>query len=104
MSSTTPTSQIERKKKHLEWRLAHRGTHTELTHHDLRLILANELLVLRAVANRSKAEGDPFSKDMLADIKMGLVTFARRVEDVRKNGIEKVYAQNYPKKENKSET
>lgn len=72
-----------------------RGTHIELTDTHLRLILANELLVLRSIAKNCAKKGYPMSTDYLFAVQVGLDTFARRVEDVEKNGMQVTYKQNY---------
>jgi hypothetical protein len=69
-----------------------RGTHTELNDAKLRLILANELLVLRAAMRRG---GQSMDSDFVYGVRTGLDTAFRRVEDVNKHGLETVYKQNY---------
>ncbi len=78
-----------------------RGTHTELTDPELRLILANEILVLRFQMKRMAKMKLPMSKDTYSSIVMGLDTALRRVQDVREHGMENVYRQFYPEKEKK---
>ena len=98
MHAIKTISQTEEKRRTV------RGTHTELTDHHLRLILANELLVLRRVMHRAANKGHPFQSDFSYGTRVGLDTFARRFEGVEKYGMEKGYAQNYPQKEDKSDT
>ncbi len=71
-----------------------RGTHTELTDPKLRLILANELLVLRFQIKR----GMKMTRDDLWLITIGLDTALRRVQDVNEHGMENIYRQFYPEK------
>ena len=77
------------------WRLAYPHTHPELRDSLLRSILANELLVLRRRMQEMKANDYPMDKDTAYGIRLGLETFARRVQDVGKKGIETVYAENF---------
>jgi hypothetical protein len=44
-----------------------------------------------------KAGGYPMDKTMAYSIRLGLETFARRVQDVEKHGLETVYAENFKK-------
>jgi hypothetical protein len=69
-----------------------RGTHAELTDPALRLILANELLVLRAAMRRG---GQSMDNDFVYGVRTGLDTFARRMQDVNERGLKAVYWQNY---------
>jgi ribosome biogenesis protein Nip4 len=69
-----------------------RGTHTELTNPTLRLILANELLVLRAAM---RVGGQSMDSDFVYGVRTGLDTFARRLEDIQERGVRIVYTQNY---------
>jgi hypothetical protein len=75
-----------------------RGTHTELTDPVLRLILANELLVLRAQNKLLKLKNMAMTREELWFVVMGLDTALRRVQDVNEHGIENVYRQFYPEK------
>lgn len=72
-----------------------RGTHSELTDPTLRLILANELLVLRFQQRQMRNKIAQLSADDLWLIRIGLDTALRRVQDVREYGMEEVYKQNY---------
>jgi hypothetical protein len=63
-------------------------THPELVDKFLRDVLANELLVLR----RSGASMD---SEMVNGIRAGLDTFARRMQDIKRHGLQVVYSQNY---------
>src|SRR6266540_2722660 len=67
----------------------------------IRLILANEILVLRFQMKRMAKMKLPMSKDTYSSIVMGLDTALRRVQDVREHGMENVYRQFYPEKEKK---
>jgi hypothetical protein len=78
-----------------------RGTHSELTDPALRLILANELLVLRAQNKLLKPKNMAMTREQLWFVVMGLDTALRRVQDVREHGMENVYRQFYPEKEKK---
>ena len=78
-----------------------RGTHAELTDPALRLILANELLVLRAQNKLLKLKNIAMTREELWFVVMGLDTALRRVQDVNEHGIENVYRQFYPEKEQK---
>jgi hypothetical protein len=61
-------------------------THPELVDPFLRRVLANELLVLR------RARMD---RDDERNIQVGLDTFARRIQDIQRHGLEAVYQQNF---------
>ena len=82
-------------------RRAVRGTHTELTDPVLRLILANELLVLRAQNKLLKPKNMAMTREQLWFVVTGLDTALRRVQDVNEHGMENVYRQFYPEKEKK---
>ena len=82
-------------------RLAVRGTHTELTDPVLRLILANELLVLRAQNKLLKPKNMAMTREQLWFVVTGLDTALRRVQDVNEHGIENVYRQFYPEEKKK---
>ena len=77
------------------WRLAYPHTHPELRDPHLRSILANELWVLRRRMQEMKSGGYPMDKDTAYGIRLGLETFARRVQEVAKQGMETVYAENF---------
>jgi alpha-amylase/alpha-mannosidase (GH57 family) len=72
-----------------------------LTDPVLRLILANELLVLRAQNKLLKLKNMAMTREELWFVVMGLDTALRRVQDVNEHGIENVYRQFYPEKEQK---
>jgi len=78
-----------------------RGTHTELTDPVLRLILANELLVLRAQNKLLKPKNMAMTREQLWFVVTGLDTALRRVQDVNEHGIENVYRQFYPEEKKK---
>jgi hypothetical protein len=82
-------------------RRAVRGTHTELTDPVLRLILANELLVLRAQNKLLKPKNMAMTREQLWFVVTGLDTALRRVQDVNEHGIENVYRQFYPEEKKK---
>lgn len=79
-------------------RVLHKGTHSELTDPKLRLILANEILVLRFQRKRLAEINLPMSKDVYSLILTGLDTALRRVQEVNEHGMENVYRQFYPEK------
>ena len=76
----------------LAWRLTYPHTHPELRDPHLRSILANELWVLR---RRMKEIGVSMTSESVGNIRMGLETFARRVEAVQKHGLKTIYAENF---------
>lgn len=79
-------------KKLMDFYAQSKHTHPELTDPHLRTIFANELIVLR----RSMRQIDePMKSEWIAGIRMGLETAFRRVQDVEKSSIQKVYWQNY---------
>lgn len=84
----------ERKEAHWRWRLAHPHAHPELQDPELRSVLANELLILRRRMREAKTS---MNSDLVHGIRMGLETFARRVQDVRAHGVKTVYAENFAK-------
>jgi hypothetical protein len=67
-------------------------THQELTDPQLRAVLARELLVLRASMRRIR---ESMSSDFAYGVRTGLDTFARRMQDVNKRGLESVYQDGY---------
>jgi hypothetical protein len=73
-----------------------RHTHSEITDPHLRLMLANELLVLRFAIKRVVERGGTMDGMYVSGVRVGLDTFARRIEDVEKHGMKVVYRQNYP--------
>ena len=91
----------ELKKVKFQVKRAVRGTHTELTDPVLRLILANELLVLRAQNKLLKAKNMAMKREELWFVVMGLDTALRRVQDVNEHGVENVYRQFYPEEKKK---
>lgn len=66
-------------------------THPEITSPHLRAVLANELLVLRA---SMRAINEPLTGDYAYGVRTGLDTFARRLQDIERRGLELVYRQN----------
>ena len=76
----------------LAWRLTYPHTYPELRDPHLRSILANELWVLR---RRMKEIGVSMTSESVGNIRMGLETFARRVEAVQKHGLKTIYAENF---------
>lgn len=73
-----------------------RHTHSEIQDPHLRLILANELLVLRFATRRAAERGLPMNEMYLLGARVGLDTFARRIEEVKEHGMKVAYRQNYP--------
>jgi hypothetical protein len=67
-------------------------THPELVDSFLRSVLANELMVLR---RSMRSIGETLNSDSVSGIRTGLDTFARRLQDINKRGLEAVYKQNY---------
>ena len=67
-------------------------THGDLTDPHLRKVLASELLVLRA---SMRSAGESMNDDFTYGVRTGLDTFARRLQDINKRGLEVVYRQNY---------
>jgi hypothetical protein len=70
-------------------------THPEIKTPYLRLILANELLVLRSSIQSMRRSGLEMDSDFVYGVQTGLDTFARRLEDIQERGVKSAYQQNY---------
>jgi uncharacterized protein (DUF934 family) len=68
-------------------------THSELTDPHLRAVLANELLILRSAMRRIGVS--VLQDDFAYGVRTGLDTFARRLQDINKRGLEAAYKQNF---------
>jgi hypothetical protein len=75
---------------------------TTLTSPLLRGVYKHEMLVLQRVAKEMQAKGMPMSGEWLSGILMGMETFARRIQDIERRGLEAVYAENFKDQEKQS--
>lgn len=68
-------------------------THPELTDAYLRCVLANELRVLR---RSMRSMNQAMNSEEVNGVRVGLDTFARRIQDIQKHGWEFVYPNTVP--------